>query len=194
MRQLPRFAVRFALALAVMAALSAGCAGEKRSNATRASGELPDQEVSDFVLTETDAGHPQWTLYARNAATFTARDVIIARGVRMDFFDEKGVRSSSLTAREGEILQQKRDMTARGDVVLLTAQGWRMSTDELHYLNGQNLIVSDKLVRVERGGDVLEGLGFQSDPELRHFEFKQQVRATVRTKAGTILEPRGEKK
>ena len=69
-----------------------------------------------------------------------------------------------------------------------------MSTEELHYLNGTNLIVSDKLVRVERAGDVLEGVGFQSDPDLRHFEFKKDVHATVRTKGGAILEPRGEKK
>jgi LPS export ABC transporter protein LptC len=149
---------------------------------------LPDQEVSDFVVTETDAGNPQWTLYARSAAMYNARNAIVARGVRVDFFDDKGQRSSTLTAREGELNQQRHDMVARGNVVLQTTEGTRMSTEELQFVNDHQRIVSDRFVRVERAGDVLTGIGFESDPNLEHFEFKRQVRATVRTRSGGFLE------
>ena len=50
-----------ALALCVLVAAGAGCAPDQRSSPVGTSGELPDQEVTDFVLTETDAGRPQWT-------------------------------------------------------------------------------------------------------------------------------------
>ena len=166
----------------------ASCDRARRAVPGAASGELPDQEVSDFMVTETDAGKPEWTLHARSAAMFNARNVLVARGVRVDFFDEKGNRSSTLTAREGEMHQVRRDMVARGNVVLQTTEGTRMSTESLRFLNETQKIVSDDFVRVERQGDVLTGYGFESDPGLKHFEFKRQVQAVVRTRSGGTLE------
>jgi LPS export ABC transporter protein LptC len=170
--------------------LFGGCDQARRAVPGPSSGDLPDQEVGDFVVTETDAGRPQWTLYARSAAIYNPRNTIVARGVRIDFFDEKGVRKSTLTAREGELHQMRRDMVARGNVVLQATEGTRMSTEELQFLNKSQRIVSDKLVRVERGGDVLTGYGFESDPNLERFEFKRKVSATVRTRSGGLLEER----
>jgi LPS export ABC transporter protein LptC len=92
---------------------------------------VADQEVSDFVLTETDEGHLQWKMFARSAATYSARNIVVAQGVRVDFFDEAGKQSSELTANEGEIHEQTRDMVARGNVVLQTTEGTRMSTQKL---------------------------------------------------------------
>jgi lipopolysaccharide export system protein LptC len=69
-----------------------------------------------------------------------------------------------------------------------------MSTDHLRFLNKTQRIVTDAFVRVERAGDVLTGVGFESDPQLRHFEFKKQVNAVVRTKSGGLLESRGDGK
>jgi LPS export ABC transporter protein LptC len=176
-------------ACAFALALVAGCGTERPSQLSATAEDLPDQEVSDFVLTETDQGDPQWTLYAKYAATYSATHLITARDIRVDFFDERGERSSELTAREGEIHQRSRDMTARGNVVLQTTEGTRMSTELLRFENQRQKIVVpvDQKVRVARAGDVLTGWGFESDPELRHFEFKRAVQATVRTRSGGTI-------
>ena len=181
----------FWTALAAVILVLAGCDQARRAVPGASQGELPDQEVSDFVVTETDAGRPEWTLYARNAGMFNARSLVVAHGVRIDFFDEEGKRSSTLTAREGEMHQARRDMVARGNVVLQTTEGTRMTTEVLQFLNQEQKIVSDQLVRVERKGDILTGYGFESDPELKHFEFKREVKAIVRTRSGGIIEERG---
>lgn len=183
-------------ALLLMGVLSAlvpltGCERVRTVAPAASTVELPDQEVSDFALTETDGGRPQWKLYARDASTFSARNTIVAHEVRIDFYDEAGARSSTLTAREGEINQLRRDMIARGNVVLKTTEGTRMSTQQLKFLNREQKIVSDEFVRVERGGDVLTGYGFESDPNLEHFEFKRQVKAVVRTQSGGVVKPIG---
>jgi LPS export ABC transporter protein LptC len=180
-------------AVVLLAFLAGGCGRQTDVGPPQTTGALPDQEVSDFVLTETDEGAVQWKLYARYAATFNARNVVQVRGLRVDFFDEKAQRSSELTAREGELQLQTHDMTARGNVVLQTQEGTRMSTEELHFLNREQKIVSPvtQQVRIQHQGDVLTGFGFESDPQLRHYEFKKSVRATVRTESGgDILERR----
>jgi LPS export ABC transporter protein LptC len=180
-----------ALALVMAFTAVTGCEPHGRTRSGAPPSDLPDQEVSDFVVSETDQGRLEWKLFARKAAVYQARSTIVARSVRVDFFDENGKRSSTLTAREGELNQIQRDMVARGSVVLQTAEGTRMSTERLRFLNRTQRIVTDDFVRVERAGDVLTGYGFESDPELRHFEFKREVRALVRTRSGGLLEERG---
>lgn len=178
------------IAVSLIAVLLAGCGGQRGFESPGDTGELPDQEVRDFVLTETDQGTPAWTLYARHAATYSARNLVIARAIRVDFYDADGKRTSELTAQEGEINQRTRDMTARGDVVIQTTEGTRMSSEVLTFDNRRQLIIApdDQLVRVERENDVLTGYGFESDPELSRFEFKSQVRARLRPNSGGLLD------
>jgi LPS export ABC transporter protein LptC len=175
--------------IAVAAALGhIGCGGSPQVSPSPDSGVLPDQEVSDFVATETDEGLVQWKMYARSAATYRSRNTIVARGLRIDFYDDKGKRSSTLNADTGEMNDVTHDMTARGHVAIQATEGTRMTTDLLHFLNKQQRIVTDSFVRVDRAGDVLTGYGFESDPDLKNFQFKRQVRATVHTKSGGVLD------
>ncbi len=182
-------------AIAMVALALAGCGKQRGFDSPGDTGELPDQEVTDFVLTETDQGTPVWTLYARHAATYTARNTVIARAIRVDFYDDTGKRTSELTANVGEINQRTRDMTARGNVVIQTTEGTRMSSEVLTFDNKEQLILApaDQLVRVEREKDVLTGYGFASDPELKHFEFKKQVRARLRPRSDGLIGPEGGK-
>jgi LPS export ABC transporter protein LptC len=180
-----RFVLRNTIFVGLLGLALAGCGQKRPATPAASQGELPDQEVSDFVITETQAGAVEWKLYAKKASTYDAKDLVIADHIRIDFFDEKGVKSSELVARTGEINQRTRNMTARGDVVLQTTEGTRLSSQELRFLNKEQLMVvpESQLVRVERGSDVLTGYGFQSDPQLKNFEFKRSVEATVRSKA-----------
>jgi LPS export ABC transporter protein LptC len=186
-RTLPLSGVSFGLAIAL---LFGGCGQQRSIGPSMPPSELPDQEVEDFALTETDGGKLQWKLYARVAQMYEARNRIVVNGVRVDFFDEHGQRASQLTAREGEINQMTHDMLATGNVVLQTNEGTRMSTEEMRFVNRTQKIMSDRLVRVERTGDVLTGVGFESDPDLSHFEFKRRVSATVRTRSGGVMAPK----
>jgi LPS export ABC transporter protein LptC len=186
--RLPSFAV--VLAWFVLIGIPA-CGESPRMSSVPDAGELPDQEVSDFEATETDLGAVQWKMYARSAATYRARNTVVARGLRIDFYDEKGERASTLTSREGEMNDLSHDMTARGDVVIQTTEGTRMTTDQLQFLNKRQRIQTESFVRVDRRGDVLTGWGFESDPQLKDFQFKRQVKATVHTRSGGTVERRG---
>jgi len=177
-------ALQAAALLLLAAALAGGCSERRSLGPAGTRTEFPDQEIHDFALTETDAGKPQWKLNARDASEYSSRNQITAQVVRVDFFDDQGRRSSVLTANGGEINSRTRDMVARGHVVLETTEGTRLSTEVLRFLNHyQKIIVpDDQLVRVQRANDVLTGYGFESDPDLNHYEFKRSVQATVRSR------------
>ena len=55
-------------------------------------------------------------------------------------------------------------------------------------LNRQQKIVSDELVRVEQKGNVLQGVGFESDPNLKHYQFRTQVTGTVRSGVEKLID------
>jgi LPS export ABC transporter protein LptC len=174
--------------------VTTGCSERRTDGLPPGTADLPDQEVRDFALTETDQGAVEWKLYAGYAAMYDVKNTITARGVCVDFYDEKGVQSSQLTAREGEINQLTRDMTARGNVVLTNSDGTRMSTQSIRFLNRQQKIVSDVQVRVEKNGNVLTGIGFESDPDLKHYEFKHDIHGTVSPGSEKLIGPREGKK
>ena len=92
---------RFAAAAVLLGALAllAGCGERRELTPSGQSGELPDQEVQDFAITETDAGTVEWKLFAQQAAMFDVKNTITARGVRVDFYDDEGKQSSRLKAR-----------------------------------------------------------------------------------------------
>ncbi|MEO6461511.1 MAG: LPS export ABC transporter periplasmic protein LptC [Candidatus Eisenbacteria bacterium] len=170
--------------LALLALVPAGCASEEPVVMTPRAANLPSQEVTDFEMKESDTGRPEWILVSKYAATYSGRGLIVARDVVIDFYDSEGEKYSRLTAREGTVQQPQNDMEARGKVVVTTTDGVRIETESLRFLNGQRRIVSDQYVRLERNGDVVTGIGFESDPSLEHFSIKREVRAQVQSSPG----------
>ena len=170
--------------LAGLALAGSGCGSEEPVVSTPRAANLPSQEVTDFEMRESDTGRPEWILVAKYAATYSARGTIVARDVAIDFYDNAGKKYSRLTAREGTVQQPANDMEARGKVVVTTTDGVKIETESLRFLNRQRKIVSDQFVRLERNGDVVTGIGFESDPSLEHFSILKEVRARVQSSPG----------
>jgi LPS export ABC transporter protein LptC len=175
-----------ALGVVLSALAIAGCGGDGDLPAQLAPSNGPDQEVRGFTLTESVGSLMRWRLTARSAATYRNRGVILAQTVSIDFFDASGKPYSHLTADQGEIHPTTNDMVASGHVSIITNAGTRVDTPSLRFLNREQKVESDERVTVRRGGDVLSGVGFESDPSLDHFEFKTKVSAQVKSAGGHI--------
>ena len=102
-----------ALLWLVGAIVAGGCSQRRPVGPAGAAAELPDQEINDFAITESDAGRTLWKLNALHAAEYRSNNKISAQTLRVDFYNANGERSSVLTAREGEINGRSRDMLAR---------------------------------------------------------------------------------
>jgi LPS export ABC transporter protein LptC len=172
------------LLLPIGALVLTGC--EQKTPRGVASPDVPDQEVRQFSLTESVNGRLKWRLTAAAAAAYRAQGLIQAREVTIDFFDGEGTRYSRLTADRGEIRTATNDMSASGHVRITTQNGTRVETESLRFQNREQRIVSDDRVTVRRGGDVLSGVGFVSDPSLERFEFRRSVRAQVKSPGGRL--------
>ncbi len=88
--------------------------------------------------------------------------------VETDFFNEQtGAPTGKLTSLRGTYSTLYNTMTARGDVVVVSTDGKRLTTPELHFSETENMLRSDSaFVMTLPDGRRVEGVGFTSDPNL----------------------------
>ncbi|HEY0971930.1 MAG TPA: LPS export ABC transporter periplasmic protein LptC [Gemmatimonadales bacterium] len=107
------------------------------------------------------------------------------RGVRANFYTETGTLRGTLTSREGTYNTATGVVEARGDAVVVTTDGKRLTSPELRYIASEDLIRSDSSFVLTEPGNRVEGVGFTSDPGLRRI----QIFRTTGASGGAVTIP-----
>lgn len=137
-------------------------------------GPRPDSEQWDAVIRLYEKGRTQAVLEAEYLAVF---DLPRNKYTRMDtleadFVDEVGEVGSHLTADSGEIYDQEREGRRRvktwGGVVLVGSGGRTVRADTLWWDEAEDRVYTDGPVEVTREGELLRGIGFESDTRLEN--------------------------
>jgi LPS export ABC transporter protein LptC len=174
----------FLICLALAAALS--CGQGDRPQRSLGTTEMADQEFADFTTMESDSGRVKWILEAPVARVYNIRNLLVTDDPRITFYDENGEITSVLTADKGEYNQETHDLTALGNVVVTTKEGYTLETESLIMIRELGEIHSEDFVKVTKGNDILTGYGFQGYPELKNVDIKRDVRAYLRDEEGLI--------
>lgn len=136
----------------------------------------------------TDAGLLRAKLVSDTGFIFDEGTRIELVDVDLTFFTTTGARNAVLTSREGTYRTRVGAMEARGDVLVVSEDGRRLTTQQLRYDPNRNQISSDSaFVLTESGGRRLEGVGFVSDPDMNNIRILQDVGGT----AGEVSVPGG---
>ena len=168
----------------LVAALVPGCAREREPAAAPASApRVPEQEIVDYRLIQSEEGSRRWTLNSERMRKYADQQDAELDAPRMDFFRD-GVYYSTLTARRGRANLTSKNLFAQGEVVIVTADGKRLETEELHYDNRTGRITNTVFNRFTRGGDVMTGYGLDASPELDYFSLRRRVDAAVSDTTG----------
>lgn len=177
-------------ALLLVLGLGAGCSQELPSIRLTGNGSEPTLLFEGFHMVSTQKGEREWDFYARAAQIFEREELARAQDIKVVYWRE-GRAVSTLTARRGFLQTETRRIRAEQDVVMVSDQGV-LRTEMLQWDNVKGLITTDQAVTVERGQDVLTGVGLEADSELKHVEVLSQVRIRVRstralTTPGTVV-------
>jgi len=108
-------------------------------------------------------------IVADTAFSFRDSSVFHLLHPTLDLFEEgTGVRRAQVNAEWGRYNPLTREMLARGNVVLIIAEGnRRVESQELNYAPGGDRIWSDSFTVMTEPGRISEGMGFDSDLEFR---------------------------
>jgi LPS export ABC transporter protein LptC len=126
--------------------------------------------ISTFI---TDQGLLRAQLQADTGYFFEGSSRIEVRNEKTTFYTATGEQSAVLTSREGTYNTARSMMEARRNVVVVTTDGKRLTTEELHYNQGTNEISSDSAFVMTEPTRELRGIGFVSDPNLINVQVKR---------------------
>jgi LPS export ABC transporter protein LptC len=127
-----------------------------------------DQVLVGFSHYVTNEGVRRSRVEADTAFFYEPTQITELHKVKVVFFDIKGEEGSTLTAKRGVYRWQDGSMEARGNVVVISPDGRKLSTEVLRYDNGTNTISTDKHFTFDRGEEHLEGNSFRSDPDFKN--------------------------
>lgn len=137
-----------------------------------------DQVMFGARFNLTDNGLSRAELLSDTAFFFDDNTRVELRTVETTFYTASGARDAYLTSKRGTYNSRLGSMIARGDVVVITEEGRRLTTPYLKYDQQINEISSDSAFVLTEPGRRLAGTGFRSDPNMQNVQI-------LKTKSGS---------
>ncbi|MFA6167056.1 MAG: LPS export ABC transporter periplasmic protein LptC [Gemmatimonadaceae bacterium] len=172
---------RFAAALAVVAL--GGCErAQAPKTAAGAGGVDPnaDQVVFGSRTLVTEGGLRRAEVFSDTALFYDDNTRMDMRIVRTIFYSSGGAKDAVLTSRTGRYLTRDNVLEAKGNVVIITADGRRLVTEQIKFDSRVNQISSDSAFVLTEEGREASGVGFVSDPDMNNLRILKGSRAKAR--------------
>lgn len=134
----------------------------------------------------TDRGLSRAEILADTSFFFDENTRIEMRKVNGTFFNSAGMKDALLTSREGLYNSRYGVLEARGDVVITSLDGRRLTSPMVHFDQRINQLMSDtSFVLTEPNGREIRGIGFKSDPDMTNIKIDRVLSA----KGGAVAVP-----
>ena len=150
----------------------AGCPEEKVQPTPSSSineEDLPSQEGWNSVLYFTENGKIKAILHYNHMRMYEDKRETLLDGVKLDFYNQEGVKTTTLTSLKGRVDDNTKNMWAIDSVVAKNDSGVTLKTQELMWRQKDKKIVSDKFVTIISPKEKIQGYGFESDENLNNY-------------------------
>ncbi len=172
---------RVALCALVSLAAVTGCRSPKKATVAKkvaTTADSADQVMFKMRTILTDRGVLRAELLADTGYFFDENTRAELRVVSTTFFNKEGARDGVLTSKRGTYNTRASVMEARDNVVIVGVDGKRLTSPMVRFEQFRNIIVSDSAFVLVDGERRLEGIGFESDPQMLNVKVRQLSRGT----------------
>jgi len=121
---------------------------------------IPSLDATDLETTYTDSGVVRYHIKAPRVLDFALEKIPYTEfpeGFHLQQFDKNKKIISELSANYGKNFKPEGKWLATGNVVLVNNKGDTLRTEELNYLEKENLIFTDKFVSIKKRGSIYYG-------------------------------------
>ena len=129
---------------------------------------LDAEVITDFETIYSDSAEVRVRIRGPRLLRFQEDDgymQVFPDGAEIDFFDDAGEVSSTLTCGYGVRYETEERVTLRDSVVWRSRAGDRLDTEELLWDARAEQISSDRLVRLRQSDKEITGVGFEADQD-----------------------------
>lgn len=162
--------------------LICGCSDDKlkpQITNTTSTKDLPTQESWNSKVLFTEEGKLKAVLFSDHIMMYTEKNETLLEGVKIDFYDEKEVKTTTLTSKKGRVDDITKNMYAIDSVVAVNDSGVVLKTNSLMWRNKDEKIVTEEFVTIDTHTERIQGYGFESDQSLRNYVIYQITYVTA---------------
>ena len=171
--------IRRPLILALWIGVAMACSNAEAPPITTVAADSADQVHFHLVHHLTIDGVRRVILEADTAFFYMRAQTAEMIGVKVRFYSPEGIHTSTVTSLEGTYNWKSQSMEARRNVVAVTPDDRRLTTDTLRYDRSKNEISGPSAFLFCAPDRQLEGDAFVSDPEFRRVETTRPRRGQI---------------
>jgi len=161
------------LSLVAGLALLAGCGGTEKEIKQPVTYKGPLREVRNLEMLFSDSARLKIHLKAPLQLEQTNGDQHFPKGVYIEFYDEKGVKSTTLKANKGIRYATTNLYNVQGNVIVRNLQkGETLNTEELTWKPETKKIFTEKFVTITTAEEVLTGIGLDAMQDMTHYRIR----------------------
>ena len=138
-----------------------------------------DLALQDINYTHSEAGVARWRLVAKQVQHRSEQQGMVVADLQLTFFDPEGIEQGKLTARNGLVNADFSVVEVRGEVQIVSRNGYTLQTDHLIYHQEDRSIRTDAPVRLVSTTIQLDGIGLTVDLATQRLQVHNKVRAVV---------------
>jgi len=162
---------QYYIILLIIAGLIGACNDEGQSAEDFKEYEGPVLESTNTELLYSDSAQVRIKLQAQRQLQYGNDDLDFPEGFYIEFFNEEGVKSTSIKANKGYYSKEENKYTATGEVVVKNLEtGEKLETELLHWERDTRSINTDRYVEIESDGELLMGEGLEAKEDFSSYE------------------------
>lgn len=132
--------------------------------------DSPSQESWNSTVSFSDSGITKAVLTAGHISVYTTKGyTLIDSGAKVDFF-KNGEKASVLTGKKGKVDDKTKDIEIYDSVTVVNNEGSELKTQKLLWKNKTQTVSSDEFVSIKTPNETIEGIGFESDQNLKNYK------------------------
>ena len=110
---------------------------------------------------------------AKSSKLYKQKDksALLVGKVEIDFYNDSGNHMSILYADSARINERNSNLSAQGNVYVVSDSGYTLRTNKIDWDNSYKMIIAkDSVMFTTNEGDTLYGIGFESDSDLEEWK------------------------
>ena len=134
--------------------------------------EGPIESAFNIEIIYSDQSHVRMILHAEQMDRFDNEKTYLEmpRGLHVVFYDTLMQKTSSMTAKYAISYEDSEIIEARDDVVVINEMGEKLNTEQLIWDQKNEIIYSEKFVKITTEDEVTYGEGFRADERFDQWE------------------------
>jgi len=142
---------------------------------------LPDNvdlQIKDFIYTDVGEDNSKWEVKAENAKYIKKENLALFDRVKIKLITSEG-KKFTMTGDKGQMNTEKKDIQIKGNVVIVSDKGDRLSTDYLNFSDAEKKVYTNAPVTMENKSIKIKGTGLTLYIKTGELKLSSLVKAKI---------------